>query len=73
MRYKGRYSAQVIIDIDIDVMEGMKPFDDIKKTLTEELTPELQRLIEYEITDGVNGMKVDVIQMYAELYEVDKE
>lgn len=73
MRYKGRYVATVIIDIDVCVTDGMKPFEDIKKTVTEELTPELQRLVEYEITEGIDGMKVEVIQQYADLYEWEDE
>lgn len=72
MRYKGRYVAQIVIDIDIEKREGVLPFDDIKKKVTDgELTDAIRDVVVDEYID--NCGTVTVTQQYADLYEVEDE
>lgn len=62
-RIKGRYVAQIIIDIDVKRTEDMASFEEIKKNfdgLTEEIKGELEQ---------GDFSKVEVIQQYADLFE----
>jgi len=71
-RYEGRYVAQVIIDFDIPVTDSMLPFEKVKHNIQKELTGQLRELICNEVR-GENGMRVEVIQQYADLVEVDAD
>ncbi len=62
-RIKGRYVAQIIIDIDVKRTDDMASFEEIKKNfdgLTEEIKGELEQ---------GDFSKVEVIQQYADLVE----
>ena len=69
MRYKGRYVAQIVIDIDIEKREGVLPFDVLKKKVTDgELTDAIRDVVVDEYIDDCGT--VTVTQQYADLYEV---
>lgn len=69
-RIKGRYVAQVIIDIDIDGnMEGAKPYEEIKEAFDEELTSALEKLIKDEF-DFEDCATVTVNELYKDMYQV---
>lgn len=74
MKVKGRYVAQVIIDIDMDSKIITKPvtLSELHKEITENLTPALKELIEHEVAGPEEGCTVDVIQQYADLYEAEE-
>ena len=68
---KGRYVAQIVIDFDIKETGDIKPFEEIKECVVGgELTEEIRKLIHKEVMDESLG-KLDVVQTYADLYEVD--
>lgn len=74
MRIKGRYVAQIIIDININPEDEFmdKPsFDEIQKGIISEFTPQLKKLIEDEALTP--ECKVDVIQQYADVWEAEEE
>ena len=73
MRYKGRYAAQVVIDIDFEPDDKSLPFESIKEGVSKELTPELDRLVKEYIAGEDEGCKVTVTQNYADLYKVEGE
>ena len=69
MRIKGRYVAQIEIDIDCEYKPGqMLPFPEIKERIVGgEVTQNIRELIQDEIDAG----SVTVTQQYADLYEVE--
>ena len=68
-KYKGRYVAKVIMDIELTKREGMRPFEQAKECVTKEFTPNLKKFLE----DGLCGDGTcEVIQEYADLYEVEE-
>lgn len=68
-RIKGRYVAQIEINFAIDEStEGLLPFEEIHKKVTEELTPMLKDLIRDEIG---KEMEVAVTQMFADVWRTD--
>lgn len=75
MGVKGRYVAQIIIDIDLDtsMMDDVLPFPEMHKRVTDGITPEVKRAIEDRIGNVDDGCTVGVIQQYADLYEVMEE
>lgn len=63
-RMKGRYVAQITIEIDEEYQEGhMLPFEEIKYNLANYLTPDLETLIFREI----DCTRVKVDQQYADI------
>lgn len=71
-RYKGRYVAQVIIDLDIPVTYSVVPFEKAKHNIQKELTGRLKELICHKVCREDDG-RVEVIQQYADLVEVDDD
>ena len=73
MRIKGKYVAQVEIDIDFPYRKEMLPFEEIKeKTVGGWVTDGIKSAIENEVMD-IGLAKVTVAQTYADLYEVKDE
>ena len=71
MRYKGKYVALVEIDFDIEKIEGMLSFEEIKKkTVGGELTDDIRDVIKGEVIDDYGT--VTVTQQYADMYEVER-
>ena len=63
-RMKGRYVAQIIIEIDEEYQEGrMLPFEEIEHNFKNRLTPELEVLLLREI----DCTRVKVDQQYADI------
>ena len=68
-KYKGRYVAKVIMDIELTKREGMLPFEKAREQVVNGLTPALQKLIGDDLCgDGT----CEVIQEYADLWEVEE-
>ena len=71
MRYKGKYVALVEIDFDIEKIEGMLSFEEIKKkAVGSELTDCIRDVIKGEVIDDYGT--VTVTQQYADMYEVER-
>lgn len=68
-RYKGKYKAQIIINIDASYEDGSKmyPVAEAKGRLLKNLTPGLQMFMQAHM--GSKGT-VEVIDPTVELYEV---
>lgn len=68
-KYKGRYVAEIIMDIEFTKCEGMLPFEKAREQVVNGLTPALQKLIGDDLCgDGT----CEVIQEYADLWEVEE-
>ena len=68
-KYKGRYVAKVILDIELTKREGMLPFEKAREQVVNGLTPALQKHIGDDLCgDGT----CEVIQEYADLWEVEE-
>ena len=73
MRIKGKYVAQIVMDIDYPDTKEFRPFEEVRNDLTTGvLTETIQGLLEDEI-DFPNNMKLIVTQQYADLYRVEEE
>lgn len=73
MRIKGRYVAQIVMDIDYPDTKEFRPFEEVRNDLTTGvLTGAIQGLLEDEIAFPSN-MKLTVTQQYADLYRVEEE
>lgn len=68
MKYKGKYEAKVTINFDVKTTDNMRPIDEIKDMIMNELTPELKKIIEEYVCDNEIGT-VHVDQLFADLYE----
>ena len=69
-RYKGKYVAQIEIDIDIDAERpGIPSFDEIKESVSNKFTPGIKDILEEEVLD--NCGTVTVTQQYADTWEVE--
>lgn len=68
MRYKGKYEAKVTINFDVEITDKMRPIDEIKDMIMNELTPELKKIIEEYVCDNEIGT-VHVDQLFADFYE----
>lgn len=66
-RIKGRYVAQIILEVDEEHTDGMASFEEIK-TEFDRLTENIKR--EFEQDDF---SKVEVIPQYSDIYEVQTE
>ena len=66
-RIKGRYVAQIILEVDEERKDGMASFEEIK-TEFDRLTENIKR--EFEQDDF---SKVEVIPQYSDIYEVELE
>lgn len=73
MRIKGRYAAQVIIDIDVDAEKTRLPINEIRKNITEGLTPALQDELQSQLDGDLEGCTVELIQQYADVWEVEED
>lgn len=73
MRIKGRYAAQVIIDIDVDAEKTGLPFDKIHKNITEGLTPALREELQSQLDGSIKGCTLELIQQYADVWEAEEE
>lgn len=72
MRIKGRYVAQIEIDLDAKMQEYMLPFEEIKKKMVDgELTDKIRDLVFGEIIEDFGT--VTVTQQYADIYEVEDD
>lgn len=72
MRIKGRYVAQIEIDLDAKMQEYMLPFGEIKKKMVDgELTDKIRDLVFGEIIEDFGT--VTVTQQYADMYEVEDD
>lgn len=79
-RYKGRYVAQIVIDIDYDDEQSLKgPYDGIEYDSFEivkgrlcggEMTEAIDSLLRDEIVS--DEMTLTVTQQYADLYKVEE-
>lgn len=73
MRIKGKYVAQIVMDIDYPDTKEFRPFEEVRNDLTTGvLTGAIQGLLEDEI-DFPSNMKLIVTQQYADLYRVEEE
>lgn len=72
MRIKGRYAAQVIIDIDVDAEKTSLQIDEIRKNITEGLTPALQDELQSQLDGDLKGCTVELIQQYADVWESEE-
>ena len=73
MRIKGKYVAQIVMDIDYPDTKVFRPFEEVRNDLTTGvLTGAIQGLLEDEI-DFPSNMKLIVTQQYADLYRVEEE
>lgn len=73
MRIKGRYVAQIVIDIDYPDTKDVRPFEEVRNDLTTGvLTEAIQWLLEDEIALPSNT-KLTATQQYADLYRVEEE
>ncbi len=73
MRIKGKYVAQIVMDIDYPDTKEFRPFEEVRNDLTTGvLTGAIQGLLEDEI-DFPSNMKLIVTQQYADLYQVEEE
>ena len=68
-RIKGKYVATVEIDFDIDKnKKDLRPFEELKKGVTEDITPLITEILQDESDiEGFGTIKVH--QQYADLYE----
>lgn len=66
-RIKGRYVAQIILEVDEERTEDMASFEEIKAEF-DKLTENIKR--EFEQDDF---SKVEVIPQYSDIYEVETE
>ncbi len=66
-RIKGRYVAQIILEVDEERTEELAPFEEIK-TEFDKITENIKH--EFEQNDF---SKVEVIPMYSDIYEVEEE
>lgn len=73
MRIKGRYAAQIIIDINVDAEKTGLPFDEIHKNITEGLTPALRDELQSQLNSGIKGCTLDLIQQYADVWEAEED
>lgn len=73
MRIKGRYAAQVIIDIDVDAEKTNLQIDEIRKNITEGLTPALQDELQSQLDSDLKGCTVELIQQYADVWKAEEE
>lgn len=74
MKYKGKYLANVAIDVEIKPDgDRTRPFDEMKKLFEHELTPELERVLRKEFYDDEITSALEVVQMQAELWKEDEE
>lgn len=72
MRIKGRYVAQIEIDLDAKKQEGMLSFGEIKKKMVDgELTDTIRDVVIDEIISDFGA--VTVTQQYADIYEVEDD
>ncbi len=69
-RIKGRYVALVFIDFDFPAdLPNLDSFDDMRKQVVEEITPDLKKMIE----DKVDKLgTVEVRQQLADLHEMEE-
>lgn len=73
MRIKGKYVAQIVMDIDYPDTKEFRPFEEVRNDLTTGvLTGAIQGLLEDEI-DFPSNIKLIVTQQYADLYRVEEE
>lgn len=72
MRYKGKYVAQVTINFDVKVNDRMRPFDEMKSMIENDLTPELKKIIREDFFDDEVG-STEVEQLQADLRKEDDE
>jgi hypothetical protein len=69
MAIKGRYVAQIEVNFMHDEKDpNILPFEEIKKNLNE-ITPELQKLLENELCDENDC--VTVTQMFADVWRAE--
>lgn len=73
MRIKGRYAAQVIIDIDVDAEKTNLQIDEIRKNIAEGLTPALQDELQSQLDSDLKGCAVELIQQYADVWEAEED
>lgn len=66
-RIKGRYVAQIILEVDEELTESMASFEEIKVEF-DKITENIKR--EFECDDF---SKVEVIPQYSDIYEVEAE
>ena len=70
-RIKGQYVATVIIDLDFPAdAPDLLDFDDMRKCVVEEITPDLKKWLEEKV-DDLGTVRAQ--QWLAELYEVEEE
>lgn len=69
-RIKGRYVAQVIIDIDIDAnQKGILPYEIIRDKINNDLDSNLKDMIQEELFLKGEGT-VEVDKQYCNVYQV---
>lgn len=73
MRIKGRYAAQMIIDINVDAEKTGLPLDEIRKNITEGLTPALQDELQSQLDSDLKGCTVELIQQYADVWKTEED
>lgn len=66
-RIKGRYVAQIILEVDEERTENMASFEEIKAEF-DKITENIKREFEYD-----DFSKVEVIPQYSDIYEVETE
>ena len=72
MRIKGRYVANIVMDIDYQETGEYRTFEDVKYDMTSGiLTDMIQKLLKDEISLG--GAKLTVTQQYADLFQMKEE
>lgn len=71
VRVKGRYVAQIIIDIDVDAEKTSLPINEIRKNVTEGLTPALQDELQSQLDSDLKGCTVELTQQYADVWEAE--
>ena len=63
MRYKGKYVAKVTINFDVKVNDRMRPFEEIKHIIENDVTPAIKQIIEkYSIDDELGTAEVEQLQ-----------
>lgn len=66
-RIKGRYVAQIILEVDEERIDGMVPFEEIKKNFSG-ITEEIKKVLEQG-----DFSKVEVIPQYSNICEVEED
>ena len=78
-RIKGRYVAQIEIDIDYTDdgsydNDGMLPFEEVKeRVIGGELHDAIKQLLNEEIAYPGSGMTMNLTMQYADLYKVEDD